>query len=304
MALSSWIQRMKETRTTNLVILHLVVLLWGFTGILGREISLDAFWLVWWRVAIATLAIGAYALYKRVKPTVSTRVLLALAGIGFLTAAHWVFFFMSIKVSKISVALAVISTTALFVSMIAPVIRKEKFHAYELVLGAIVVAGLIIIFKFEADYTLGITLSLAAALFAALFSSFNSLLVIRHSPVVIAFWEMLFALLGLTLFLFFRGDFSSERMYIGTRDFLLLLFLGVVCTGVAFIISIHVMKVLSPFTCALAINLEPVYTIVIALFIYQEEEYMTPQFYIGALVIISTIFIESWLKNKYNPRLK
>jgi drug/metabolite transporter (DMT)-like permease len=93
-------------------------------------------------------------------------------------------------------------------------------------------------------------------------------------------------------------------MYIGTRDFLLLLFLGVVCTGVAFIISIHVMKVLSPFTCALAINLEPVYTIVIALFIYQEEEYMTPQFYIGALVIISTIFIESWLKNKYNPRLK
>ncbi len=295
---------MKEPRTANLVVLHLVVLLWGFTGILGREISLDAFWLVWWRVAIATLAIGAYTIYKRIKPAVTKKTLMALAGIGLLTAAHWVCFFMSIKVSKISVALAVISTTALFVSLVAPLIRREKFHAYEAFLGALVVAGLVIIFKFESDYTMGITLSLAAALFAALFSTLNSKLVTHNSPVVIAFWEMFFALLGLTVFLVFRGEFSTEKLSIEGRDFLLLLFLGVVCTGVAFIVSIHVMKVLSPFTCALAINLEPVYTIIMALFIYKEDEFMTPQFYLGALVILSTIFIESWLKSKYAPSLK
>jgi drug/metabolite transporter (DMT)-like permease len=289
---------MKEDRNRNLIILHLVVLLWGFTGILGREISLDAFRLVWWRVAIATVAIAVYALYKRIKPQISWRLMLKLAGIGFLTAAHWVCFFMSIKESTVSAALAVISTTTLFVSLIAPLIRKEKFHLYEVLMGVVVVAGLVIIFKFETRYTLGIILSLAAALLAALFSSFNSTLAGRHSPVVIAFWEMFFALAGITVFLLLKGDFGSDDLLPGLRDFGLLLFLGVVCTGLAFIISIQVMKVLSPFTCALAINLEPVYTILMALAIYGEEEYMSPQFYLGALVILSTIFLESWLKNR------
>jgi drug/metabolite transporter (DMT)-like permease len=289
---------MKEDRNRNLIILHLVVLLWGFTGILGREISLDAFRLVWWRVAIAAAAIAVYAVYRRINPRISWQLMLKLAGIGLLTAAHWVCFFMSIKESTVSVALAVISTTALFVSLIAPLIRKEKFHLYEVLMGIVVVAGLVIIFKFETRYTLGIVLSLGAALLAALFSSLNSTLAGRHSPVVIAFWEMFFALAGLTVFLLFKGDITSDNVLPSLRDFGLLLFLGIVCTGLAFIVSIEVMKVLSPFTCALAINLEPVYTILMALAIYGEEEYMSPQFYLGALVILSTIFIESWLKSR------
>lgn len=288
---------MKKARNSNLIILHVVVLLWGFTGILGREITLDAFRLVWWRVAIATLAIGAYAVYKGIKLKASKNTLLMLAGIGLLTAMHWVCFFMSIKVSKISVALAVISTTALFVSLLAPVIRKEKFYAYEILLGLMVVGGLFLIFKFESNYTLGIILSLAAALLAALFSSFNSVMVTRQSPVLIAFWEMFFALAGLTVFLISRGDFISNDMMPDLRDAGLLIILGVVCTGLAFIISIQVMRVLSPFTCALAINMEPIYTILVALALYGEEEFMSVQFYIGALVIISTIFFESWLKS-------
>jgi drug/metabolite transporter (DMT)-like permease len=288
---------MKKDRSSNLIILHVVVLLWGFTGILGREITLDAYLLVWWRVAIATIAIGAYAVFKGIKLNAPGNALPALAGIGLLTAIHWVCFFMSIKVSKISVALAVISTTALFVSLLAPLIRKEKFYAYEVLLGIVVVGGLTLIFRFESDYTLGIVLSLAAAVFAALFSSFNSLLVTRHSPVLIAFWEMLFALIGLTLFLLFRGDFSTKDFIPDYRDAGLLIILGVACTGLAFIISIQVMRVLSPFTCALAINMEPVYTILFALALYGEQEYMSFQFYIGALVIISTIFLESWLKS-------
>ncbi|MFM9005908.1 MAG: EamA family transporter, partial [Flavobacteriales bacterium] len=84
----------------------------------------------------------------------------------------------------------------------------------------------------------------------------------------------------------------------GQRDLLLLLVLGFLCTGVAFIVSIQVMKVLSPFTCALAINMEPVYTIIIALFLYGSDEWMSPEFYAGGLVIISTLFFDSWMKRR------
>jgi drug/metabolite transporter (DMT)-like permease len=289
---------MKEKYTTNLLLLHLIVLVWGLTGILGREITLEPFLLVWWRVLIAVATIAAIAMVSRRNLAAGGRELVRFAGVGILTAAHWVCFFASIKYSKISVALVVLSTSAFFVSVIHPVLKREAPKRYEMVLGLVVVVGIFLIFKFETAYTLGILLSLMAAFLAALFSTLNSRLVVKHEPMKIAFWEMLFAFLGVTVYLATSGEAEYMMQLPSYRDFQLLLLLGVLCTGVAFIVSIRVMRVLSPFTCALAINMEPVYTIMLALVLYGSDEWMSPQFYLGGLVIMSTLFVDTWLKQR------
>jgi len=279
-------------------LLHAIVLVWGLTGILGNEISLSAVPLVWWRVVIAVLTILLFVLIRKIRVIASTRELARFAAVGLLTAAHWVFFFAAIKYSKISVALVVLSTSAFFVSILGPLVRRERIQWYEMGLGLIVIAGLALIFNFESQYVLGIVLALVAAFLASLFSTLNSRLVIRHSPVQIAFWEMLFAAIGLTVFLLFSGEWRIVAQGLNTKDLAMLLVLGILCTGVAFIVSIRVMRVLTPFTCALAINLEPVYTILIALWLYGESEYMSVPFYAGAAVILSTLFIDAALKRR------
>jgi drug/metabolite transporter (DMT)-like permease len=290
---------MKNSRSANLLLLHFIVFIWGFTGILGKEISIGALPLVWWRTFIAAIAIFLFALIARRSLRVELKELMKFAGVGLLTAAHWICFFTSIKVSNVSVALAVISTTAFFSAIVSPIINKFKFQWYELALGIIVIFGLTLIFKFESQYTLGILFALAASLLAAIFSSFNANLVKKHRATLIGFWEMTFACAGVSLFLLFSNQLSVEHLQVTTKDFSLLLLLGVVCTGFAFIAGIEVMKVLSPFTCALTINMEPVYTIAFALLIYGESEYMSPQFYLGAVVIISTLFLNLWLKKRF-----
>ena len=295
---------MRGKYTTNLLLLHAIVLVWGLTGILGREITLEPFLLVWWRVFIAVVSIAIIAVVARQQVVAGTRDLVRFAGVGLLTAAHWVCFFASIKYSKISVALVVLSTSAFFVSLIHPLLKREAPRRYEMVLGLVVIAGIFLIFKFESEYTLGIVLSLMAAFLAALFSTLNARLVATYQPTQMAFWEMLFAFVGLSVYLVITGDGHELFNLPSYRDFQLLLLLGVLCTGVAFIVSIRVMRVLSPFTCALAINMEPVYTILLALLLYGSDERMSPQFYMGGLVIISTLFLDTWLKQRQLKRTK
>ncbi|MFM9986273.1 MAG: DMT family transporter [Flavobacteriales bacterium] len=289
---------MTNERKGNLLLLHVIVFIWGFTGILGREITLSSIPLVWWRVFIAAASIGVFALIFRKNIRVNRSDLMKFGGVGLLTAAHWICFFSSIKVSNVSVALAVISTTSFFVALVAPFIRREKFQSYELILGILVIAGLFIIFKFEMKYASGILLSLLASLFAAIFSSFNSNFIQKHSSAKIAFWEMAFALVGVSIYMLFDLSLFESVTAINFHDLRLVLILGVVCTGFAFIAGIEVMKVLSPFTCAIAINLEPIYTIALALWLYGDSEYMSPAFYIGTVIILSTLFLEAWLKKR------
>lgn len=289
----------KNSRTANLLLLHVIVFIWGFTGILGKEISINAIPLVWWRTLIAALSILVFAISTKKNLKTPPKELMKIAGVGFLTAAHWICFFTAIKVANVSVALAILSVTSFFVAILSPFINKLKFQWYEALLGVIVIFGLTLIFKFEAQYKEGIIYALVASFLAAVFSTLNANLVKKHSSILIGFWEMTFAFIGVTLFLLASGQWQSEQLTLIPKDLMLLLLLGVVCTGFAFIAGIEVMKVLSPFTCSLTINMEPIYTIAFALLIYGESEYMSPQFYFGAIVIISTLFIHVWVNKKY-----
>ncbi|MFZ4785056.1 MAG: DMT family transporter, partial [Flavobacteriales bacterium] len=284
------------TKSGALLLLHFIVFIWGFTGILGKEISLQSQDLVWWRMAIAALSLGIWALWKKSDLAVSSQDLKLYFLVGTITAAHWICFFESIKVSNVSTALAVISTTSFFIAIVGPIIRRTAFIWRELALGILVIIGLFIIFKFEPDKTWGIIFSLMAALFAAIFSSYNSVLVKEKPPVQIAFYEMIAGVIVLTGYLVVKKwDLGMDQWIVipGARDFGLLLILGILATAFAFVVSIEIMRVLTPFTCALTINLEPLYTILMALFLYRDDEFMSPQFYIGATLILSTVFVES-----------
>jgi len=292
------------TNKAAILLLHFIVFIWGFTGILGKEITLDSDFLVFWRMVIAAAATGLWAFFSKTSLRTSGRELFMFAGVGLFTAAHWICFFESIKVSNVSTALAVLSTTSFFVAIVAPLIRKTAFDWRELLLGVMVIGGLTIIFKFEPDKSWGITLSLCAALFAAIFSSHNSILVKAHHPIKIAFYEMLFGMAAVAGYLLINSIHPDNLRSINdlfaltAKDVVLLLILGVVATSFSFVKSIDVMKVLSPFTCALTINLEPVYTIAFALFLYGEDEYMSPYFYLGASLIMITLFIEAYLRKR------
>lgn len=287
-------------RLSALATLHLIVFIWGFTGILGELISLDAAPLVWWRTLIATISIAAYTLWVKKSLRVGLLPFLQFGITGLVTAAHWIFFFAAIKSSNVSTALVVLSTNSFFVALVAPLISKSKFRPYELLLGVLVIAGLSLIFHFEPQYKIGIILSLASAFCAAVFSSANSVFVKKYEPTTIAFYELLTAFVGVSVYLAFSQNGLSSITMLQKSDVLWLLLLGTLATAFAFIKAIDVMKVLSPFTCAITINLEPIYTIVFALLLFGEKEYMSPQFYLGSVLLIGTLFLESFLQQKWN----
>lgn len=282
---------MELSHRWSLLLMHLIVLIWGLTGILGHEISLDAFQLVWWRVLIAIVGIGCYAVYRGLIKTNSVRSLFQLLLCGVVVGAHWITFFAAIKASTISVALCAISTNSFFVALLGPLFGRGPWRLKEFVLSLLVIVGLVIIFQFELQYWKGIVLGLAAAALAAGFSLANAGFVQKESAVTISFWEMVGAFAGVSLYFVVSGG-MDQLGFPHAYDFRCLLFLGLVCTAFAMVVSVEVMKKLSPFTCALTINLEPVYTIVLALLLYGESEFMSLGFYVGLILILSTLVLD------------
>lgn len=223
--------------------------------------------------------------------------LIKLLFVGVLTAAHWLCFFYSIHISNISTALAVISTSAFFVALISPLFSRKKFVLKELALGALVTAGVAVIFNVEVEYAWGIAFALLAALLAAIFSSFNGRFIRTIDASNIALYEMLGGSAVLVAVITVQGEWNIVAK-LTSYDWVLVILLGTVATAFAFIASVNVMKHLTPFSCAIAINLEPVYTIVLALLFYGQSEHMRPLFYVGAVLILSSVWLESLLRKK------
>ncbi len=217
--------------------------------------------------------------------------------IGFVVAAHWICFFEAIKVSNVSVTLACLSSASLFVAVLEPLFYKRKIIFYEVLLGALVIVGLGMIFNFEPQYSLGIVLAIASAFFAAIFSTVNGLFVREASPSVISFYEMVGGVVGISLYLLIMQPENGIPIPSQT-DLIYLLILGLICTAFAFVISVEVLKTLSPFTSSISINMEPVYAIFLALFFFGDSEKMTVGFYSGALLIFLTILSNAWFKSR------
>ncbi|MBL4604519.1 MAG: EamA family transporter [Flavobacteriaceae bacterium] len=289
---------MQESKLKHYLHLHFIVFIWGFTAILGALISIDAIPLVWYRMLLATLFIGIYFLIKRKSLYIDKKLALKFFLSGIIIALHWITFFKAIKVSNVSVALVTMSTGALFASLIEPLFFKRRIRAIEIFLGLIVVGGLYIIFSFESQYTLGIVYALISAFLSALFAVINALYVKKHKADVISFYQLLFGVVFITIFLLIQGSFTVEFFTLKGTDWLYLLILSSICTAYAFIVSVDVMKYLTPYTVMLTINLEPVYAIILALMVFGEKEKMNSEFYLGAFIILFVVLLNGFLKNR------
>lgn len=290
---------MPENKLKNYLHLHLLVFIWGFTAILGALITIDAIPLVWYRMLLATLFVLIYLLFFTKLPLkISGKEIFKYLIGGILIASHWIFFFSAIKVSNVSVALVSMSTGALFTSLIEPFFFRRKLIPLEIIFGLIVVSGLYLIFNVESEYTLGIIYALIAAFLSALFTVLNGLYIKNNDATVISFYQLFFGVAFITVYILATTGFTTEIFSLTTSDIYYLLILSSICTAYAFVVSVKIMKYLTPYTVMLTINLEPIYAIILALIIFGDKEKMSPQFYIGALIIILTVITNGILKNK------
>ena len=289
---------MRSDNLKNYLHLHLIVFIWGFTAILGALITLDAVPLVWFRMLFAVGFIALYIFYKKLPLQVSYKLLLKLLFAGLIIALHWFTFFHAIKISNVSITLACLSTGALFASILEPILYGKKIVPYEVFFGLVVVVGLYIIFKVEANYFWGILTGLSSAFLSALFTIINSKLVKECHATVISFYELTGGVLFFTVFLLFNHSFEVGFFQLSFHDLMYLLLLSSVCTAYAFIASTSLMKFLSPYTVMLTINLEPVYGIILAVVIFEEKERMSLNFYIGAFLILLTVILNAVIKSR------
>lgn len=285
-------------RLKDHALLHVVVLIFGFTGILGKLISVGSAPLVWYRMLIAVAAIGVYLAWRKVPLRLPREGVRWTVITGLIVAAHWTCFFESIKQSTVSIALVCLSTGTFFTSLIEPVIFRRGLRLYEMLLGVLTVFGIFFVFRFESGYKIGILYGLLASLLGALFTVINGKLVGLYDSRTISLYELTSGFGGLSAYLLLVARPGLDALALSRSDLGYLLVLGVVCTAFAFIGSIHVMRALSPFTVVLTINLEPIYGILLALLMFGESEYMTPGFYAGAGVILFSIWANAIIKRR------
>ena len=290
----------------NQLQLHLVVFIWGFTAVLGALISIGALPLVFIRMVIALAIVGIYLIFTKKYRSFSLKEIALFFGAGIVIALHWFTFFHAIKIANVSVTLACLSTGAFFTSLLEPYFFKRPVIKYEVFLGGLVILGLALIFSFETQYFYGILTALTSALLSASFSIINAKLIHKYpnDSVIISFYEILGGVLFLLAVLLIGGSFSLSAYAHSASDWLWLVLLGSVCTAYPLIASHNSMRYLSPYTVMLTINLEPIYGILLAVMVFGEKESMTPQFYLGGLIILLTVLANGYFKNTAKRRQK
>lgn len=274
----------------NLVLLHLTVVVWGFTGTLGKLISIPAAGLVWYRVLIASVSLFLYFTVRKVSFRADKKSILKFVGNGALVGGHWILFFAAIKLSTVAVSLVCLSSITLFTAVFEPVINKKRVSRLEILSGILIIIGIVLIFKFETQYTKGIIAGLSSAVFASLFAIINGRLIKHHQAPVIAFYELSGAFVWISIFLLVTGGFG-RWVLLSAADTGYLLLLGTICTSLAYVAGVHVMRELSAFRVALVTNLEPVYGIIIAFIFFGDAGKMTAGFWAGAGIVLLTILM-------------
>lgn len=272
-------------------------MLFGFTGILGNLIPINSFLLVWSRIGIAILGIGFYLLFTKTKLKIDSKLIPKLVFAGIIIGLHWITFFEAIKVSNVSVALATFSSSTLFTAILEPIYNRKRIVFYELLLGVIIIFAISLIFNIDFKYKEGIFLSLVSAFLASWFTVLNGKFIKKASATVISFYELSTAFLVLCLGLFFIP--LDELFLLTPIQVSYLLILGLVCTSFAYIASVSIMKSISAYTVTMTVNLEPIYSIILAIMIWPETEKMPALFYFSFAVILCCLFLNAYLKKKY-----
>ena len=284
--------------------LHIAVFLAGFTGILGRLISLNEGMIVWYRLLLtATTMWLLFGLKKKIR-SIPLKDILQISGVGFIAAMHWVTFYGSIKYSNVSVALVCFSAISFFTAVFEPMILRKRIKWTEMFLGLMTIAGIYIIFHFDTQYKTGIIVGLISAVLAALFPIYNRQFLQRINVETMLTWQQTGGLISLSVLLpFYLRQFPIVSFFPGIEDLLWLLVLAWFCSVIAFQFSSNALKRLSAFTVNLTYNLEPVYGILLAFIVYKENKLLSKWFYTGFAIIAAALIIHLFLLMKHEKKL-
>ena len=290
-------------RKNKLVSLHIMVIFLGFTGVLGKLISLETPYLVWHRMFIAFISLFFFLLFKKQIRSINKKDILPLLGIGAIVALHWFFFFGAIKVANISVAVICLATASLFSAFMEPIFFKRKLLKYELVFGIIVFGALSFMLyekpeNEDINYFLGYVYGIASAFLGTLFTMFNGKYINKVDAAKITMVEMLGGVILISLYFIYIEDYSILTTSLIFDDIIYLILLGTICTAGIFVWMTEIMRHITPYALIMAINLEPIYSIIIGLIIFSETETMNLSFYVGSSIILFIVFLDGYIKNK------
>jgi drug/metabolite transporter (DMT)-like permease len=284
--------------------LHIAVFLAGFTGILGRLITLNEGMIVWYRLLLTAATMWIlFGLLKKLQkiPLVD---ILKVTGVGFIAAMHWVTFYGSIKYANVSVALVCFSAIGFFTALFEPLILKKKINRFELLLGLITLSGIYIIFHFDTQYKTGIIIGIISAILASLFPIYNREFLKRINVETMLTWQQTGGFLTLSLLLpFYLQQFPADNFIPGPENFGWLLVLSWICSVIAFQFSSNALKRLSAFTVNLTFNLEPVYGIILAFIVYKENQFLSKWFFVGFGIIAVALIIHVIILVKVERKL-
>ncbi|HET8573927.1 MAG TPA: DMT family transporter [Edaphocola sp.] len=284
--------------------MHLAVLLWGFTGILGRAISLSAPVLVWYRMLLASAILGGIIFLRRKGDIIERKDRLKLIGIGVMYAIHWLCFYGSIKLANASIAVVCLATASVFIAIFDPLINKGRIKAAELLIGGIALGGVLCIYLLHRDapgnatqpmkhFRLGLWLGLLAAVISAVFTAFNKPLAEKYTARPLVFWEMISGFAFVSCLLPFYFQWQPGEAFLPTGwDYLWIFLLGYCCTVWGQSLAMAALKHLSAFTTTISVNLEPVYGIILAFLIFRENAQLGYGFYIGMILIFLSVSLQ------------
>jgi drug/metabolite transporter (DMT)-like permease len=275
-------------------LLHLIIFMWGFTGILGKLIHLDALLIVWHRLWIAALALGIFMLLKKRMTLPKGKQLLWSILVGLVVALHWLTFYTSIQLSTASLGILCLSTTTLHVTWLEPLIMRKRFSWIEFAMGLLVIGGI----YFKGEEQKAVLFGLVSALCAGIFSVANGKLAQQTDTAALSFTELTTGFLALSVVFVFQGKISLDLFEMTQTDFYWLLFLGILCTSFAFLATIEIVKRLGAFSVSLSINLEPIYTILLAIVLLKEHKLLQDSFYWGAAMILTVVLANGIWKHK------
>jgi drug/metabolite transporter (DMT)-like permease len=269
------------------ILLHIAVILAGFTGVFGKLISLNEYLLTCYRTLFSFLFLAIIVLIKKPRYNYSPGNIWGMGKAGLLISLHWIFFYASIKYSNVSVGVVCYCLTSFFTAFLAPLINKKPFNITELLLSTLTLAGIGLIFHFDTSFRTGIILGVISSFLASLYTIFNERLVKKHESTVINLYQMLAGSIALIVVLpVYLHFFPSQTILPGTTDTLYLLLLALFCTVGLYVLVAEVLRKMSAFTVNLTFNLEPVYSILLAMILFNESRQLNISFYAGLFMII------------------
>lgn len=288
-----------------LLLMHFSVFLAGFTGLLGRAISVDSYSIVFWRMLFAVVCYALFVFFFHPLRHLSRSFILKSMLVGATLMVHLVFFYLSIKLSNVSIGVITLSCMGFFTAMLEPCLFKRNHSYLEIFFSVISIVGIMFIFGFDSRYRLGIGVGLLAAVISALFCVGTKVIAAAPDYLTVLFWQLSGGFAALLVFLpFYLYLFGSQDFWPNPIDWGYLLFLGIFCTTILYLLQLYVVTKLSAFTLALTTNLEPVYSIIMAMIIFDEAQDINFSFYLGLAFIVASVILQTHRSYKQELKIK